>query len=156
MVCNVMRIRAGVVILVGDRIALIERVKASRTYYVVPGGGVVDGEYTEEAACREAKEELGLDVTLERLFAVVERVERGAVTHVQLYYLVKTAAGVFGTGEGEEYGRSPTHGTYQAVWLPLADVKEHHSYPKVLMEYLAGNGIPEEILHLREDTDYPF
>ncbi len=72
-----MRIRAGVIILTDGKLALMERVKANRKYYVVPGGGVHEGEYTHQAACREAKEELDVDVTLERLVAVVERVEHG-------------------------------------------------------------------------------
>ena len=150
-----MRIRAGVILLDSGKIALIERVKANRTYYVVPGGGVHEGEYTHQAACREAKEELGVDVTLERLVAVVERVEQGVVTHVQLYYLASAVIGRFGTGQGEEYGRSESHGTYRPVWLSLTEVKKYHIYPGVLVTYLAEHGVPEGIVHLYEPADYP-
>ena len=150
-----MRIRAGVIILADEKIALIERVKADRTYYVVPGGGVHEGEYTHQAACREAKEELGVDVTLERLVAVVERVERGTVTHLQLYYLVGGVTGLFGAGTGEEYGRSKAHGTYRPVWLSLTEVKKRHVYPSVLVAQLAQHGVPESALHLYEPDDYP-
>lgn len=86
---KLMIIRAGVIMVSDGKIALIRRVKAKRTYYVVPGGGVEEGEYTYQAARREDKEELGLDVILKRLVAVVERVKQGAITHVQLYYSVQ-------------------------------------------------------------------
>ena len=55
-----MRIRAGVILLEDSCIALIKRVKRGRTYYVIPGGGLDDGEYSDEAAIREAYEELGI------------------------------------------------------------------------------------------------
>lgn len=152
---KLMRIRAGVIMLLDGKIALIKRVKAKRTYYVVPGGGVDEGEYTHQAARREAKEELGLDVILERLVAVVERVEQGAITHIQLYYLVKAAEGTFGAGKGEEYGRSESHGTYEPVWVSLGEAGRHRVYPSTLVEYLARHSVPEGILHLCELSDYP-
>ncbi len=149
-----MRIRAGIILLSGDSIALIERVKPTRTYYVVPGGGLKDGEYTEETARREALEELGLRVRLERLIAVVERVEQ-RFTHLQLYYLATATGGDFGSGSGEEYFRSASHGLYQPVWMPLNESKKHRIYPRTLVDYLAARGLPRNVLHLRETTNFP-
>ncbi len=96
-----------------------------------------------------------MDVTLERLVAVVERVEHGAVTHLQLYYLVGGVTGLFGAGTGEEYGRSGAHGTYRPVWLRLAELGKHPVYPSVLAAYLTRHGVPERVLHLYEPDDYP-
>jgi len=134
-----MRIRAGIILVSDNKIALIKRVKAEKTYYVVPGGGVDDGEYTDEAAIRE----------------VVERVEHEQVTHLQMYYLVNMTGGVFGSGEGEEYQRSSERGTYEAVWMPLDELKQHHCYPSVVTNYLQEHGIPKHIEHLKEEHNYP-
>ena len=53
-----MRTRAGVVLIEDGKVALIERHRAGLDYFVFPGGGVDDGETPEQAAVREAMEEL--------------------------------------------------------------------------------------------------
>lgn len=53
------RVRAGIVVLDDDRLALIERTRGDELYYVVPGGVVDVGESPIEAAKRESTEELG-------------------------------------------------------------------------------------------------
>lgn len=60
------RQRASLVIVCDGRILLMHRHKQGREYYTVPGGGVERGETLEQAAIREAKEETGLDVTINR------------------------------------------------------------------------------------------
>jgi len=150
-----MRIRAGVILLREDNLALIKRVKPHRQYFVVPGGGVEEAEYTEDGAVREAKEELGLDVEIKRLVAVVERIERGKVTHLQMYYHAEIASGAFGSGRGEEFSRTEHHGSYEPIWIPFRELHENEVYPSVLVNYLATYGLPERILHLREPNDYP-
>ena len=42
-------------------------------YYVIPGGGIEDGETTRESAIREIKEELGVDIELLGYLGVVEK-----------------------------------------------------------------------------------
>ncbi len=52
-----------------DHILLIQHREhvGGRTYWVVPGGGIEDGEAEEACVCREAKEETNLDVEVVRL-----------------------------------------------------------------------------------------
>ena len=112
------RIRAAVILLDGDRVCLIRRVRGGDTYYLFPGGGAEQGESPEQAAVREAYEELGLKVELIRLVADVRHRNQQ-----QLYYLARIIAGEFGTGTGEEFSSTadaPT-GTYEPVWLPLKE-----------------------------------
>jgi 8-oxo-dGTP pyrophosphatase MutT (NUDIX family) len=53
------------VVLIRDRhIALIERIRPGRHYWVLPGGGIEAGESGAEAAIREAFEELGIEVAI--------------------------------------------------------------------------------------------
>ncbi len=61
-----MRIRAGIVLIEGDKVALIERHRAGLEYFVFPGGGVDEGESPEQAAIRETMEELGVEVIIKR------------------------------------------------------------------------------------------
>ena len=150
-----MRIRAGVILLCGDSLALIRRIKPSRQYFVIPGGGVEEGEYTEDGATRETKEELGIAVEIQRLVAVVEKLEGGRITHLQLYYHAEMGGGVFGSGVGEEFFRSERHGSYEPIWLPLSKLHKHEVYPNALANYLSTKGLPKQILHLKEPHDNP-
>jgi len=86
-----------VIILDHGKVALIRRVRAGLTYYLFPGGGIENGETPEAAASREAHEELGLIVELERLFAVAH-----FGVSEQYYYLAHVVRGEFGTGTGTE------------------------------------------------------
>src|SRR5512141_1153611 len=94
-----MRTRAGIVLIEDGKVALIERLRAGLDYYVFPGGGVDEGESPEQAAAREAMEELGIEVAIRQKVAEIQLPSR---SH-QFYYLVEQTSGEFGTGAGEEY-----------------------------------------------------
>jgi len=98
--------RGAVVVLDGERVALIERRVPERDtpYYLFPGGQVEAGETPEGAARREALEELGLQVRIERLLAVSAFRETE-----QRYYLATVEGGVFGSGQGEELANAADH-----------------------------------------------
>jgi ADP-ribose pyrophosphatase YjhB (NUDIX family) len=55
-----MRIRATSVVLNEDNILMIHRFNHGEEYYVLPGGGVEEGENIETAVTRELQEETGL------------------------------------------------------------------------------------------------
>jgi len=119
-----MRVRAGVVLIENGKVALIERHRAGKHYYVFPGGGVDEGETSEQAAIREMEEETGLRVTVQRKLAEIH-----FGLSEQVYYLVDRLDGEFGTGTGEEFTDSnpddPTEGVYIPIWMPLEDLSEH-------------------------------
>ena len=124
-----MRIRAGVVLIENGKVALIERHRAGRHYYVFPGGGADENETPEQAAVREMEEETGLRVTVQRMVA---EIHFGLST--QYYYLAERVGGKFGTGEGEEYTDAdpgdPTEGVYVPVWMSLEELPKHENvYP---------------------------
>jgi 8-oxo-dGTP pyrophosphatase MutT (NUDIX family) len=118
-----MRIRAGVVLIEDDRVALIERHRAGLDYYVFPGGGMNVGETPEQAAIREAMEELGVEVAIIQELAIIHFDQS-----TQVYYLVKRVGGEFGMGTGEEFTDAdpgdPQEGIYIPVWMPIDDLPQ--------------------------------
>jgi 8-oxo-dGTP pyrophosphatase MutT (NUDIX family) len=127
--------RARVIIVRDDALALVERRRDGRRYYVFPGGGVEAGESPEEAAAREATEELGLTVAVGR--RVAEFPFAGALHH---FFLATPIGGRFGDGHGPEMrGEDPPElGTYRAVWLPLDDLLALDVRPRAGARLIAG------------------
>ena len=139
--------RAAVVIVEDGRVALIERVRDRHTYFKFPGGRVESGESPQQAAVREAYEELGVSVELGDLISVTYRDGRE-----QRYYLASIKGGAFGTGGGTEMITSGTtsKGTYRPVWVDLTSLTELDVRPRALAEALASWKGDEEIRWIGE------
>jgi 8-oxo-dGTP pyrophosphatase MutT (NUDIX family) len=145
-----MRIRAGVVLIQGDRVALIERHRAGLEYYVFPGGGVDEGESPEQAAVREAMEELGIEVAIKQKVAEIQLGPKSR----QVYFLVEQTGGEFGSGTGEEFrGTDPNsleEGTYLPVLMPIAELSSHENiYPvemATLVPQAVRKGWPQDVV----------
>lgn len=86
------RIRVGTLLRHGDAVLLLRQEKLGRSYWLLPGGGVEEGESLHVALARELSEECGLEgVTLEGPIAIVESIAppslrpRKHVVHVIFY-----------------------------------------------------------------------
>jgi 8-oxo-dGTP diphosphatase len=55
-----------------ENILMVKNKGSNSSYYTLPGGAVENGETLEDAAIREVKEETGLNVELDGIFAVSE------------------------------------------------------------------------------------
>ena len=114
-----MRMRAGIVLIQDGKVALIERHRAGLDYFVFPGGGVDEGESPEQAAIREAMEELGIEVVIKQKVAEVQLASKSR----HIYFLVEQIGGEFGTGIGEEFSdadpNDPDEGIYIPVRMPI-------------------------------------
>jgi 8-oxo-dGTP pyrophosphatase MutT (NUDIX family) len=145
-----MSYRAGIILLQDDKVALIERYRAGLHYFTFPGGHVDEGETPEQAAVREAEEELGLQVTLKQLLA-----QFGLHGKWQYYYLVEVTGGIFGSGSGEEmYDPLPECGTYRSMWMPVAEVLDQPVKPRQLAELVVRGvieGWPEQPVVIPEE-----
>jgi 8-oxo-dGTP diphosphatase len=125
-----MRSRSAIILIEDNKLALIERHRAGLRYFTFPGGGVDEGESPQQAAIREAEEELGILVEIKQKAAEV--IFNG---NTQYYFLVEKLSGEFGTGTGEEYGEyDPVHGTYHPIWMPLTDVLSNNIVPRELAD----------------------
>jgi 8-oxo-dGTP pyrophosphatase MutT (NUDIX family) len=126
-----MRIRAGIVLIQDNKVALIERHRAGLDYYVFPGGGVDVGESPEQAAVREAMEELGIEVAIKQKIAEIQL----GLKSRQVYFLAEQIGGEFGTGVGEEFTdadpNDPDEGIYIPIWMPIDELSFHQNiYPE--------------------------
>ena len=143
-----MRIRAGIVLIEDNKVALIERHRAGLHYFVFPGGGVDEGESLEQAAIRETMEELGLEVAIKHKVAEVHLGQKSR----QVYFLVEKTGGTFGTGKGEEFTNSdpnsPEEGHYFPVWMPINELsKQQKIFPVELAKLVLKSqtdGWPKE------------
>lgn len=130
-----------------DKVALIERFRDGKHYFVFPGGGVDEGETPVQAAIREMEEETGLRVTVKRKLAEIH-----FGLSIQHYFQVECLGGEFGSGTGEEYTDAdpdhPAQGVYIPIWMPLANLSGRENvYPAEIVELVlqsVDSGWPEE------------
>jgi 8-oxo-dGTP diphosphatase len=135
-----MRVRAGIILIQDHKVALIERQRAGMDYFVFPGGGVDEGETPEQAAVREAMEELGIEVVIKQKIAEIQFGQKSR----QIYFLVEQTGGEFGTGVGEEYTDSdpndPEQGIYIPVWMPIEKLSGYQNiYPAAVAKQVSGS-----------------
>lgn len=126
-----MPIQRSAIILINeaDEVALIRRDKPGETYYVFPGGGREAGATLEETAIREAHEELGVDVEIEGVAAIVHF--NGLENP---YYWAKMTGGVFGTGTGEEF--EDLSSGYTPLWIKREELIHLPVRPTSLVQEL--------------------
>ena len=138
-----MRTRAGIVLIQEEKVALIERHRAGLNYFVFPGGGVDEGETPEQAAVREAMEELGIDVAIKKKVAEIQIGQKSR----QIYFLVEQVGGEFGSGNGEEYTdadpNDPGEGIYIPIWMPIDELPLHEKIYPVALSELVGKSTTE-------------
>lgn len=150
-----MRIRAGIVLIKDNKVALIERHRAGLHYFVFPGGGVDEGESMEQAAIREALEELGVQVAIKEKVAEVQFGQNSR----QIYFLAEPISGEFGTGTGEEFidpsPDDPESGVYIPIWMSIDELPRHTNvYPadvaKLVVKSVKEGWMQEPVLIFEE------
>jgi ADP-ribose pyrophosphatase YjhB (NUDIX family) len=123
-----------VIVVVDGRLALIDRVREGvAPYSSIPGGGLEAGESFADAAVREAREELGLDVELRSptpLFVL------GTGDSEHQYFRVDVRGGVFGDSTGPEFQPGGGRGTYTPVLVTPDEAFERSIVPFELTEEL--------------------
>ena len=144
--------RAAVILLQDEKVALLERNRRGTRYFVFPGGGIDEGETAEQAAVREADEELGMQVAIVRLVAEVSY--HGVP---QYFFLAEATGGEFGAGHGKEMSSAAEsgQGSYRPCWIPVTELTTLPVLPSIIARYIftaCRDGWPEHPLALRDAT----
>lgn len=149
-----MRNRAGGLLIENGKVLLMHRIKnvngVINEYYVVPGGGMEEGETLEEATKRELNEEIGIEVELieDEPFFTLEQ-EQGN----QYFSLINKISGEIGTGNGPEFNdpNYANRGLYAAEMISIKDIVEGkvNMVPQEIKEKFI-----EAILSLNIDFEY--
>ncbi len=133
-----MQKRVRAILIDNGKIILIKRVKKDRVYYVFPGGGVEKGETLVQALQREMREELGVNVSVGKLFAKRPFNKPGSgIDQMEYFYSCKIVSGNLGTGDGPEYQPGGDYeGTREVVQLPLSTINELNLLPLDIRDLL--------------------
>lgn len=124
------RIRTAALVVREGSILLVTHEKAGKRYYLLPGGGVEEGEEEKEALKRELIEETGLNVHPGRLLFETRSTRPGNGNVIlQRVYLC--------TAEGEIRPSSDPR-VVGAVFLKRADFAAAVFYPDIKAEILAA------------------
>ena len=109
----------GVVVWHGDRVLLVRRGKAPRWgQWSLPGGAQQLGETVAEAARREVKEEVGLEVALGDIVATVDLIERDPQHRIRYHYTL-----VDFVAEARHPALQPGSDAADARWFSIAEVE---------------------------------
>ncbi len=144
------------VLLVKDgRVALNKRDNNGHQYYAFPGGHVEAAESPEEAARREAKEELSVDVRLGSLRYILMSKKWG----VQYFFSAQTDSNTkleLAAGSIEALKNAQGRDTYQPQWVSIEDLDDVNILPKVVaVRFKADlkNGFADQAQALDDESE---
>lgn len=123
--------RAVGIIIQDNKLLVFHRFKDGVWYYAFAGGGVEEGETEEEAVIRELKEELDIDVKVDKLLfhQFVQRSKNDKISD-HYFYLITQFSGVPKLS-GPEKERSTEDNQYHPTWIPIDEIEKYKDlYPK--------------------------
>ena len=135
------RIRVTAILIEDDSILLVKHerlvIQSQDRWWSLPGGGLEWGETIEEGLVREVREETGLDVTLDRLLYVCDRIADGRhVLHIT--FAVTRVGGDPQSGVEPGPGANPI---LRAAMVPLSRLGEY-GFSELFCQ-LVADGFPE-------------
>ncbi len=127
------RTRVTALVIKNDCILMMHRVNNGNEYWVLPGGGLEDGETLEGATLRELKEETSIEATVKE--KVLDFVDDKGDQHV--VFLCNYLSGEAKLDENsEEANNKDLNQLYDPQWVSIEKIKELTMYPIKEKEYL--------------------
>ena len=109
-----------------------------KTFYVLPGGMLDEGENWEQAGIREAKEELDIDIKLDELF--VEEYNDD-LDKQERFYFATILKGKAKQGSGEEFQNmsiDSKYGLYEIVRISKKELGAYNILPITIKDKLVA------------------
>ena len=134
----------GVRVIIFDdkkRILLVKQSHEGRDIWMVPGGGIEDGESAAQAAVREVREETGLDIEVLRMIWHVEEVSERGQRFVN-FFTARITGGTLELGADPEFDED--HQVLREVRFMTRD--EVQNIENIYPEYLRN-----ELCELSDD-----
>jgi mutator protein MutT len=136
------RVRAGAICIHEGQILLMHRINLERAvgdqeYYVIPGGGVEEGESVEQAVVREADEETTIKLEVGELFLKRDLPNEN---REEFYYICKYVSGEPSLRENTNEFEEMKLGVhfYKPMWVTITEIKNITLYPAEVKEKLLG------------------
>ena len=150
------RIAAGAIVVNGDRVLLVHhRREGILDFWVPPGGGVIGDETLPQAAAREALEETGLTVEIQRL-AYIDELIIGKTRQCKFWFLARAASADISVG----CESAKAEHIVEAAFLARAQFEGKTVFPHVLRDefwsHLRDGFAQPHYLGVRQaEIDYP-
>ena len=118
----------------GGLIVLIKRKNPPfKDYWAIPGGFIELGETVETAVIREAKEETGLDIIIDKVFAIYSDPERDPRGHtISIVYICKNVSNI------KEHLKADTDAKEVRIfnYIEVSNLILAFDHSKILNDYL--------------------
>lgn len=125
-------IRAATIFIKNSKVLLIHRINNGQEYWVFPGGGVEEGETTEDAAARELKEETSIKGKLIKLLY-----HHYLGNSDQYFYLTEYISGSAKLGNfNEQKDKISGKSFYEPTWINVDKLPELLVYPLEIRDWL--------------------
>jgi 8-oxo-dGTP pyrophosphatase MutT (NUDIX family) len=137
--------RVAAVMIVDNHVLIHKQVKDE--HWALPGGRVELQEDSKTSVVREVKEELGIDVKVDRLLWFTENFfdyNQKNYHEIGLYYKVSPLNGEFNFHKEEFFGEEGERLIYQ--WVPISNLEKIRLYPEFIRTSLSE--LPEVPQHL--------
>ena len=129
-----MKKRATALVIKGDQVLVMHRIKNGHEYYVAPGGMIEEGESEEQAAIRELQEETSIEGLINEKVLEVDDSENDT------YHIIFDVEYISGepmlSPDSPEAMFGNQDNSYQPMWMSMKRVKDVTFYPQELKEFI--------------------
>lgn len=128
----------GAIVMHKGALLLVRRDREpARGQWSLPGGRVEWGESLREAVAREVREETGIEIDIEGLIGVAERILRDDNGEIEHHFVILDYVAV-----PRSTDLKPGDDASEARWMPVGELADLHLTPG-LLEFLADRGVLE-------------